>query len=58
LELFKSYAMFRFLLDVPPEPTLAEKAKTNIWLIIIALAAMVGIVAFFIWKRRKNKQES
>lgn len=45
-----------FFLDVPPEPTLVEKAKNNTWLIIIALAALVAIVAFFIWKQRKNKQ--
>lgn len=49
--------MFRFFLDVPPEPTLAEKTKNNMWLIIIALVALVAIVAYFVWKQRKNKQD-
>ncbi len=50
--------MFRFLLDMPTEPTFTERAKNNTWLIVIALAAFVAMVAYFIWKRRKNKQES
>lgn len=49
--------MFRFFLDVPPEPTFTERAKNNTWLIVIALVALVALVAYFIWKQRKNKQE-
>lgn len=48
--------MFRFFLDMPPEPTFTERAKNNTWLIVIALAAFVAMVAYFIWKQRKNKQ--
>ncbi len=50
--------MLQFLLDVPPDPTFAEKAKNNIWLIVVAIVALVGIVGFFAWKRRKNNKES
>ncbi len=48
--------MLQFLLDVPPDPTFAEKAKNNIWLIVVAIVAIVGIVGFFVWKRRKSNQ--
>ena len=41
--------MLQFLLDVPPDPTFAEKAKNNIWLIVVAIVAIVGIVGFFVW---------
>ncbi|HUM97810.1 MAG TPA: LPXTG cell wall anchor domain-containing protein [Chitinophagaceae bacterium] len=50
--------MLQLLLDLSPEPTLAEKAKSNIWLIVIAIVALVGIAGFFIWKNRKNKKKS
>ncbi|HRE36917.1 MAG TPA: LPXTG cell wall anchor domain-containing protein [Chitinophagaceae bacterium] len=49
--------MLRFFLDMPPEPSFTERAKNNTWLIMIALAAFVALVAFFIWKQRKNKQD-
>lgn len=48
--------MFKYLLDLSPEPTLAEKAKSHTWLIVIALVALAGIVGYFIWKRKKSKQ--
>ena len=50
--------MIQFFLDVMPEPTLVEKAKSHVWLIVIAIAALIGIVAFFIWRNKKNKQKS
>jgi len=49
--------MLRFFLDMPPEPSFTERAKNNTWLIMIALAAFVALVAYFIWKQRKNKQD-
>ncbi len=48
--------MFRFFLDMPPEPAFTERAKNNTWLIVLALAALVALVAYFIWKQRKNKE--
>jgi LPXTG-motif cell wall-anchored protein len=44
-----------FFLDMPPEPSLVEKAKGNSWLLVIAIAALVAIIGFFIWRRRRNK---
>lgn len=49
--------MFRFFLDMPLEPSFTERAKNNTWLIVIAVAAFVALVAYFIWKQRKNKQD-
>lgn len=49
--------MLKFFLDMPPEPSFTERAKNNTWLIVIALAAFVALVAYFIWKQRKNKQD-
>jgi len=49
--------MFSFFLDMPPEPSFAERARNNTGLIVIALVAFVALVAYFIWKQRKNKQD-
>lgn len=48
--------MFKFLLDMPAEPTFTERARSHTWLIVLAVAALVGLVVFFIWKQRKNSK--
>ena len=49
--------MIDLFLDIATERTFAEKARSNWWLIVIALVALAGIIGLFIWRKRKSKQQ-
>lgn len=46
--------MYSFFLDLSTEPTFFEKSKQHIWLIVISMLALVGIILFFIWRKKKK----
>lgn len=46
-----------FFLDMPPEPTVMEKVKSNSGLILVALLALAALIVFFIWRRKKQKEK-
>jgi LPXTG-motif cell wall-anchored protein len=48
--------MEKYLLDVKADPTFFEKHGSAKWLIIVAVAALVGLITWFVWKKRKQKK--
>jgi LPXTG-motif cell wall-anchored protein len=48
--------MIQYLLDVKADPGFFEKHSNAKWLIIVAIAALVGLVTWFVVKRRKEKK--
>ena len=44
------------LLDIKADPSFSEKMKNNWWLIVIALVALAGVIALFVWRKRKRQQ--
>lgn len=47
--------MMQYLLDIRADPGFFEKSSNIKWLIIISVAAVAGLVAWFILRRRKSK---
>lgn len=48
--------MKKYLLDVKADPTFFEKHSSAKWLIIVAVVALVGLVIWFVWKKRSQKK--
>lgn len=48
--------MFNLFLDVVADPTFMERNGRLVW-VIVALLAIGGLVALFIWKKRKQQRE-
>ena len=48
--------MIQYLLDVKADPGFFEKHSNAKWLIIVAIVALVGLVTWFVVKRRKEKK--
>ncbi|MBS1760856.1 MAG: LPXTG cell wall anchor domain-containing protein [Bacteroidetes bacterium] len=46
--------MHSLLLDLSNEPTIVEKSKNHIWLVVISLLALAGVIVLFIWKKNKK----
>lgn len=47
--------MLNYLLDIRADPGFFEKHKSAKWLIIIAVLALAGLVAWYVIKRRREK---
>jgi uncharacterized protein YneF (UPF0154 family) len=48
--------MLNLFLDVVADPTFMERNGRLVW-VIVALLAIGGLVALFIWRKRKKQQE-
>lgn len=50
-------AKLLLLLDIAPEPVYSNEFTRNPWMLIGSGLALVALIGWFVWKRRRKKQD-